>query len=115
MPYVLAQNRDTEIIDIDFIKQYLQVDFDDDDVLIQFMWDAAKSLIESLTHRKFSEWENIPSEVIMAALLLTQNFYDNRTVSYVNEKLKLTVMDLIRPHYIYGSHWILPKGDDING
>lgn len=33
MSYRLAQNKDVEIVDLDFVKQYLQVDYDEEDVL----------------------------------------------------------------------------------
>lgn len=96
-------------LDLDFIKQYLQVDFDDDDALIEFFWRAAKDRVETLTHRKLDEWENLPYDVVMARLLLTQNFYDKRSVEHISPKLQSTVVELIKPYYVYGEHWKLPE------
>lgn len=89
------------------VKDFLVVDQDDtdDDNLIKLFWNAAKSRVETLTHRKFKEWIDPPADITLACLIITQHFYDKRSAENISNKVRLSVLDLIEPYYNYGDHW----------
>lgn len=96
---------------LETIKNFLRVDLDDedDDTLIKLFWNAAKNHVETLIQKKMEEWEpQPPSDITLACLILTQHFYDKRSIEYVSEKMYASVNSLIEPYYQYGKHWRLP-------
>lgn len=89
------------------IKDFLVIDQDDtdNDSLIKIFWQAAKSRVETLTHRNFKDWINPPADITIACLILTQHFFDKRSTENISSKVRLSVLDLIEPYYNYGDHW----------
>lgn len=69
-------------IDLDFAKNYLKVDYDDEDNLIMALILAAKSYVQTaLGFTITSEWpttEEIPDELTVVALLLISHWFENR-------------------------------------
>lgn len=69
-------------IDLDFAKNYLKVDYDDEDNLIMALILAARSYISTaLGFTITDEWpttEEIPDELTVAALLLISHWFENR-------------------------------------
>lgn len=70
-----------EAFNISLVKNYLRVDHNEDDVLIQLMVDSAKSYIQSYLNQPFEAFEDIPVEFTLAALNLVAEWYENRAVS----------------------------------
>lgn len=66
---------------LDFAKNYLRVDYDNDDVLIQMMINAAQSYIQSFLNQKFTEFEEVPTEFTIAALTLVSQWYEQRAIA----------------------------------
>ncbi|UNM96295.1 head-tail connector protein [Ignatzschineria rhizosphaerae] len=66
------------IIDLDKAKEFLRVDHDDEDSLIQDMIDSAAAYtLEYLNWEE--EREEYPAPVISATLLMLGDLYENRT------------------------------------
>lgn len=72
-------------LNLDLVKEYLRVDFTEDDTLITSMLYAAKSFIQNYLNRKFTDWTDvgteIPSEFTIAALAIISHWYENRQVA----------------------------------
>lgn len=66
------------------VKDYLKIDYEDDDVLLQTMIVSAKSFIQNYLNKKFSEMiadgEEIPDEFTIACLAIIAHWYENRRV-----------------------------------
>lgn len=73
-----------EAFNLVLVKNYLRVDYTEDDVLIQLMIDSAKSYIQSYLNQPFEVFEDIPVEFTLAALNLVAEWYEHRTIG--NEK-----------------------------
>jgi len=67
-------------LDLDFVKNYLRIDHDEDDNLLSLMIVSAKNFIQSYLNIKFSEMEEIPDEFTIAALALIAHWYENREI-----------------------------------
>lgn len=70
-----------EAFNISLVKNYLRVDHNEDDTLIQLMIDSAKSYIQNYLNQPFETFEDIPVEFTLAALNLVSQWYENRAVS----------------------------------
>ena len=70
-------------LDLALVKEYLKVDFEDDDVLITTMLYGARSFIQSYLNRKFTDWttDELPDEFTIAALAIIAHWYDTRAVT----------------------------------
>ena len=82
---------------IDFIKNYLRVDFDEDDTIIKLLIDSAKDYIKSSVGHYD---ENLPKMKLLVAVLCC-DWYENRGYANgsnsktVSEKTKKTVESII--------------------
>ena len=72
----------TKVTDLDVmdVKDYLRVDFTEDDMLLSTMLGAAQSFIQSYLNRKFTNFEEIPSEFTIACLALVAHWYERREI-----------------------------------
>lgn len=72
-------------LDLSTVKEYLRVDFTEDDQMISIMIYAAKSFIQSYLNRKFTEWTDagleIPDEFTIACLAIVAHWYETRQVA----------------------------------
>lgn len=66
-------------LDLATVKNYLRVDYDNDDVLIQVMIDSSLSYTQSFLNHKFTEFEEVPMEFLIAAIGHTK-----KTIRYGN-------------------------------
>jgi uncharacterized phage protein (predicted DNA packaging) len=66
---------------LDTVKEYLRIDFDDDDNILTLFIDNAKKYIEDYTGRVFDENYTYHSLILLA---LVKSMYDNR--GYTVEK-----------------------------
>ena len=78
-------------IDVKMVKEYMRIDFSDDanDRMIDVFLTAAKSFTQSYLKWNFNEVEDIPEEINIAILAITEYWYKNRGIlsdeSTVNE------------------------------
>lgn len=94
------------ILDVDFVKNYLRVDHDEDDGFIQLMIDASRSFVETYLNRKLDNFDGYsdgkyPGEIDIARLNVMSQWYDTRTImsprSNVAE-LEYVFKGLLDPH-----------------
>lgn len=82
-------------VDVDFVKSYANVYYDDDDELIEMIiMPSAKGYVMSHTKRSEEELDKYP-EVVIAFLVICAYMYDNRSMesssSEINQLLKNTL------------------------
>lgn len=92
-------------LDLGYVKEYLKVDYDDEDTTLGLMIHAARSYIETMLGFKINEeWPHeslIPDELTIAALLLIAHWFDRRqmqVVGTVSNEMKFAVSALIEAH-----------------
>lgn len=91
-------------LDITYVKEYLKVDFTEDDNLINLFIVAAKSYVETMLGYKLSVYtttEEIPAELNVAILMITAHWYDNRQIQQVGTlgiEMSLSVHALVDAH-----------------
>lgn len=72
-------------LDLDTVKEYLRVDFTDDDQLISIMIYGAKSFIQNYLNKKFTDWTDasleIPDEFTIACLVIVAHWYETRQIA----------------------------------
>ena len=85
-------------IDLYDCKNFLRVDFNEDDLFIEMALDSAKSYVCHYCKRSAEDLDEIP-EVCMAVLVIMAHFYDNRSLETDTETLNYTISKML------GSHW----------
>lgn len=69
-------------LDLQFVKDYLKVDYPDENTLIQSLIIAAQSYTNTMLGYKVSEEfpvvDDIPAELTVAALMIIAHWFDNR-------------------------------------
>lgn len=94
------------MIEINFVKNYLKVDFTEDDELINMLIDISKGYVETEIGKKLSDFEEIPKQIELAMLLLISYWYEERTaMSVVKNKtlsteVKYGVSSILNPFKI---------------
>ena len=81
-------------------KNFLRIDFLDDDFFIEMALDCAKSYVCNYCKRTADDLDNIP-EICMAVLVLTAHFYDNRSLDTDSETVNYTISKLLGNHWYY--------------
>lgn len=66
-------------LDLDFVKEYLKVDFSDDDKELELYIQASISYIKNNTKLSVEELDEIP-DLTVVALQLIAHFYDNKSI-----------------------------------
>lgn len=92
-------------ITLAYMKEYLKVDYDDEDATISALILAAKSYVETMLGFKIEkEWpnrEDIPSELTIACLLLISHWFDRRQVQVIGtlaDEMKFAVSAIVEAH-----------------
>ena len=100
----LLSKKITEL-DLAFVKEYLKVDYSDEDMLISSLIIASKSYIEAMLGYKIVErWvltEDIPEELTIASLMIIANWFDNRqlqTAGILGDEIGFAVSAIIQTH-----------------
>lgn len=83
---------------IEFVKQYLRVEHDFDDIEIQLMINSAQSYVRNFL--KIPREESLEdSELVIPMLTLVAYFYENKTVTMKsNEKINLMFESILGLH-----------------
>lgn len=96
----------TDNLDLNYVKNYLRVDYDEDleDKFIQMCIDASRSFVQTYMNRSLSDFSqdgSYPAEIDIARLNLISQWYDTRTImsprSNVQE-LQYVFAGLLDPH-----------------
>jgi len=89
-------------LDVNTVKQFMKIDYDDDDQIISNMILAAKSYIQTLLGTSFDvNSEDIPTEFTIACLMLIAHWYEHRQIQgdkNVGKELKYMFADLLSMH-----------------
>lgn len=92
-------------LDLEFVKEYLKVDYEDEDTLIRSLTIASVSYIEAILGYKIRErWpltDDIPEELTIAALMIIANWFDNRqlqTAGILGDEIGYAVSAIIQTH-----------------
>ena len=80
-------------IDVEFVKEYLRQDGNEDDKLIEAILEGAKDYIVKYTGQNLEQLED-SEDLTIAVLVLVAEFYDNRTIS-VNERINLRINSML--------------------
>lgn len=67
-------------LDLAFIKDYLRVDYDDDDLELSIMIDGARNFVRKETHRT-DEWLDSNTMATIVLLKLIAEFYEDKMTS----------------------------------
>jgi uncharacterized phage protein (predicted DNA packaging) len=67
-------------LDVAFVKEYLRVDHEEDDLLIRTFIESSKSYIQNYLGLRFEEFEVIPEEFSVAALAVIAHWYERRGI-----------------------------------
>ena len=89
-------------IDLYDCKNFLRVDFNEDDLFIEMALDSAKSYVCHYCKRSAEDLDEIP-EVCMAVLVIMAHFYDNRSLETDTETLNYTISKMLGSHCYYMS------------
>lgn len=88
-------------ITLSFTKQWLRVDYDEDDTLIEAMILAAQGHIETYLNRKFDDFDELPDEFTIVCLGLVNAYYDNRSIlpeGKAKETINLMYSAILEPY-----------------
>lgn len=90
-------------ITLDDVKKYLQVDFTEDDSIIEMLMSSAKGYIKTATKMSVDQWEEIPEELTQVFLYLVSLWYEQRIpIGQVTAEIQMTVSMLLNPHNMGG-------------
>lgn len=67
-------------LDLDFIKNYMKIDFDDDDTELELYRVSALSFIQTNTNKDLEYLDKKP-EIVIIALQLISHFYENKSIT----------------------------------
>lgn len=81
-------------LNLDFVKDYLKIDYDDDDKELQFYIAAAQSYLINQLNINIEEIDTKP-DIIIAALLIIAHFYENKTAINTGTKINNSNIDFI--------------------
>lgn len=69
-------------IDLDLVKNYLRIDFDDadNDRMLNIILMSAKAFVQTYLNWKFDDVNEVPLEINIALLAIVEHWYKNRGV-----------------------------------
>lgn len=76
-PFVSVKITDLTLLNI---KDYLRIDHDDDDQMLEIMLQSAQSFIQSYLNRSFEDFEVLPGEFTIACMALVSHWYERREI-----------------------------------
>ena len=81
-------------MDLKTIKQYIRVDYTDDDIIIELMWDAVVDEMKELIQKFDPEHPTNRQKILILAGV--KDLYDNRDKTYNNGKISSDSTERIR-------------------
>jgi uncharacterized phage protein (predicted DNA packaging) len=92
-------------LDLPYVKEYLKVDFSEDDNVISALTLAAQSYINTMLGYKvtdrFNTVDGAPDELTVACLMIISHWYENRQVQTpgtLGDEIKFAVSAIIDAH-----------------
>lgn len=86
-------------LDLEFVKDYLKIDYNDDDKELELYIQASFSYIKNNTRMSLEELDEKP-DLIVIALQLISHFYENKVVSVKQgtniDKMFTSILSLYR-------------------
>lgn len=84
-------------MELDVIKSYLRIDFEDDDNLLMLMLETADLFLEGAIKHwdKIKKSEKYSQKVIILIVAVIQNLYDNRGLSIKEANFDRVITSLI--------------------
>lgn len=92
-------------LDLAFVKDYLKIDYDDDDAELEFYIVAAKSFIINQLNIPLKEIDTKP-DIIIAVLLIIAHFYENKTVMHSGTKFNNNIDFILQQILIQYRRWL---------
>lgn len=106
-------------IDVKLVKSYMRIDFEDaeDTKMIEIFLQSAKSFTQSYLKWRFESKEDIPEEITIAILAITEHWYKNRGVMSEDstaKELPYVFSGILDMHRNYNIGFA-PEAGDVNG
>ncbi len=60
------------------VKQYLRVDSDDDDIIINSLITVSQEMVQDVLRKKLEEFDPMPETILQAILFTIATLYENR-------------------------------------
>lgn len=78
-------------------KEFLRIDSDEEDVLLSKLIMTAKELIEGVVRKPINDFEEIPTTIRQAMLIIVATLYEERQISKSKTGINVTeALDLVR-------------------
>lgn len=78
-------------------KEFLRIDSDEEDVLLSKLIMTAKELIEGVVRKPINDFEEIPTTIRQAMLIIVATLYEERQISKSKTGINVTeTLDLVR-------------------
>lgn len=99
-------------VDINDVKQFLKIQDDEENNILQAMLDGAVAYCETYLNRPIldknmtteTEWE-VPSSVLIAIYLLVGTWYENRSsvvIGTTTKEIEFSTKSILQPHRFVG-------------
>lgn len=86
-------------VNIEYIKQYLRIDGENDDVLLSIILEASKTYIENFTGQDYNYLNSKP-DITIALLSLCADLYENREYTVKDSNVNRIVNIILNMHKI---------------
>ncbi len=89
------------IVTTSLLKLQLNIDFSDDDELLQHKLEAAEAWIGNYIGTPWTEFDTVPADLKEGILLLAGHLYENREATLIGVnpyELPFGLLDMIRPY-----------------
>lgn len=99
-------------VNIDDVKQFLKIQDNEENIILQAMLDGAVAYCETYLNRPIldknmtteTEWE-VPSSVVIAIYLLVGTWYENRSsvvIGTTTKEIEFSTKSILQPHRFVG-------------
>lgn len=99
-------------VNIDDVKQFLKIQDNEENIILQAMLDGAVAYCETYLNRPIldknmtteTEWE-VPSSVLIAIYLLVGTWYENRSsvvIGTTTKEIEFSTKSILQPHRFVG-------------
>lgn len=106
-------------IDLEIMKNYLRIDFDDEDNdrMLSILLASGKSFVQNYLNWKFTDVDEVPLEITIALLAIVEHWYKNRGVmseDATTKELPYVFAGILNMHRNINLSFV-PEGGALNG
>lgn len=65
-------------VSVDAFKEYMKVDYDDEDESIESLLNQAQDAVEAFTYTKLDDYDEVPATILTAIKLYASYFFEER-------------------------------------